>query len=353
MLLKSAVDAGSISRASAELGVSQPTITRGIARLEAALGYRLIERTAKGILSTEVCRSLLKHVERATSELAEAGATLRRMRRSRYRSLACGGSPTAMESYVPSVMFELIRRYPTLSLQLYEAPSPKLLEMMHAGELDIAIGARLKIEENHQVEVETLLPDTMGVFVNANHPLLGKPQTMEHLLATQRWVLPEPLWPYPAQMLRDIPLSSIPCLVRAQSSSALRWYARETDFLTIATSLMLHTELSNGLVTELTTDWSFPRSQHVIYYRSTPDAERPVDIAVALFKSASHEKSRWRDDDGLYVRKGGQPAGQPKSSPWATPTIRTSTSPGEHVRTQGRGNCRPPPGPLNLLDETH
>jgi hypothetical protein len=90
-------------------------------------------------------------------------------------------------------------------------------------------------------------------------------------------------------MLRDTPLSSIPCLVRAQSSSAIRWYARETDFLTISSSLTLHTELSSGLVAELTTDWSFPRLQHVIYYRPTSDDERPVDIAVALFKSASHE----------------------------------------------------------------
>jgi len=290
MLLKSAVDAGSISRASVELGVSQPTITRGIARLEAALGHQLIERNAKGIIPTDVCRNLMKHVERAAGQLEEAGATLRRMRRSRYRTLACGGSPTAMESYVPSVMFELIRRHPNLSLQLYEAPSQTLLKMIQAGELDIAIGARLQIEEGQQVEVEALASDTFGVFVNARHPLLGEPQVMKHLLATQSWVFPEPLWSYPAAMLRDTPLSSIPCLVRAQSSSALRWYARETDFLTISSSLTLHTELSNGLVAELTTDWNFPRSQHVIYYRSTSDDERPVDIAVALFKSAGHAR---------------------------------------------------------------
>jgi DNA-binding transcriptional LysR family regulator len=125
--------------------------------------------------------------------------------------------------------------------------------------------------------------------VNARHPLLGKPQVMKDLLATQSWVFPEPLWSYPATMLRDTPLSSIPCLVRAASSSALRWYARETDFLTISSSLMLHTELSSGLVAELTTDWTFPRSQHVIYYRTGADDDRPVDIAVDLFKSAGHQ----------------------------------------------------------------
>lgn len=290
MLLKSAVDAGSISRASNELRVSQPTITRGIARLEAALGQQLIERNAKGVVPTDVCRNLLKHVGNAAGQLAEAAATLRRMRRSRYRSLACGGSPTAMESYVPSVMYELVRRYPNLSLQLYEAPSPTLVKMIQAGELDIAIGARLGIEESQQVEVEPIASDTQGVFVNARHPLLGEPQAMKDLLATHSWVFPEPLWSYPATMLRDTPLSSIPCLVRAASSSALRWYARETDFLTISSSLTLHTELRSGLVAELATDWSFPRMQHVIYYRSASDDDRPVDIAVALFKSAGHQR---------------------------------------------------------------
>lgn len=288
LLLKAAVEAGSISRASAELGVSQPTITRGIARLEAAIGHKLLDRNAKGIVPTDTCRGLLKHVELAAAQLGEAGATLKRMQRSRYRALACGASQAAMESYVPSVMHQLLQRYPTLSLRLHEASSTQLVEMIQTGELDIAIGARLTIEDGHDVQVETLIPDTMGVFVNANHPLLGNPQKMADLLATQRWVFPEPLWPYPAQMLADTPALSIPCLVRAQSSAALRWYARESDFLTISTSLMLHTELASGQVAELATDWNFPRSQHAIYYRATPDAERPVDIAVALFRAASH-----------------------------------------------------------------
>ncbi len=288
MLLRSAVDAGSISRAAIELGVSQPTITRGIARLEAALGNKLIERNAHGVVPTEVCRALLKHVGVAASQLVEAGAMLRRTQRSRYRSLACGGSPAAMESYVPSVMHKLLQRFRNLSLHLREAQSPELLEMIEAGELDIAIGAGLPVEAGHGVEVEPLVHDLMGVFVNANHPLLKEgTQSMKKLLSTQRWVFPEPLWAYPKSMLSNTVLSSIPCVVKAQSSSALRWYARETDLLTISTSLMLHTELNSGLVAGLTTDWVFPRSKHVIYYRSTPDIERPVEIAVNLFKSAS------------------------------------------------------------------
>lgn len=288
MLLRKAVESGSISRASADLRVSQPTITRGIGRLEAALGQKLIERTAQGVRPTEVCRTLLRHVEIAADQLAEAGATLRSMHRSQLRSLNCGGSPMAMESYVPAVMHEMLRAYPRLSLGLYEASSTRLLEMVQFGELDLAIAADVHVETAGEIRSEPLIPDGMGVFVNARHALLERgSHAMKHLLATQRWVLPEPLWEYPKIMMRDIPLASIPCVIRAQSSSALRWYVRETDFLVISTSLMLHTELSSGLVVALETDWDFPRSQHVIYYRDIEDPERPVQLAVKKFKAAA------------------------------------------------------------------
>lgn len=290
-LLRSAVSAGSISRASAELGVSQPTITRGIARLEAALGYRLVERNAHGVVPTEVCQGLLRHVDLAAGQLAEAGACLRRMQRSRHRALVCGGSPAAMESYVPAVMHEVLARFPDLSLGLREAQSTDLLDMIRAGELDIAVGARLRLADDEGVTAEPLFRDTMGVFVRRGHPLLqADPQPMAALLTRERWVLPEPLWAFPKAMMSGNLQSKASRVIKAQSSSAMRWYARETDFLVVSTSLMLHAELTAGQVAMLPTDWPFPRSEHVVYYRAQGPLERPLATAVDLFKASHHRE---------------------------------------------------------------
>jgi len=53
------VDQGSLSKASVALGLSQPTLTRQIAALEASLGLALFERTARGMALTEVAEALV------------------------------------------------------------------------------------------------------------------------------------------------------------------------------------------------------------------------------------------------------------------------------------------------------
>ena len=189
---------------------------------------------------------------------------------------------------MPLVMHDLLARFPHLSLQLREAPSAELLQMVHAGELDIAVGAGLPMTAATTVQVEPFLRNVMGVFVRFDHPLLQQEvQTMEHLLSTREWVFPEPLCAFPKSMLSDTPLLAAQRVVKAQSSSTIRWFARETDFLTLSTSLMLHTELNTGLVAQLVADWRFPNSEHVIYCRTVANEERPVEAAVAMLRAAS------------------------------------------------------------------
>ena len=48
---------GSLNKASAELGVSQPALTKSIKRLEAALGVPLFTRETKGMRATPYAES--------------------------------------------------------------------------------------------------------------------------------------------------------------------------------------------------------------------------------------------------------------------------------------------------------
>src|SRR3989442_13230813 len=48
------VETGSFSKASADLGVTQPTATKHVAALEEHLGARLLHRSTRGVTATEV-----------------------------------------------------------------------------------------------------------------------------------------------------------------------------------------------------------------------------------------------------------------------------------------------------------
>lgn len=66
------VETGSFSRASADLGITQPTATKHVAALEARLGARLFHRSTRGVTPTEVGAAYYDKCKRIAQELEEA-----------------------------------------------------------------------------------------------------------------------------------------------------------------------------------------------------------------------------------------------------------------------------------------
>src|SRR6478735_3071943 len=66
------VETGSFSKASADLGITQPTATKHVAALEQHLGARLLHRSTRGVTLTEIgalyyekCKSIQRELEEA------------------------------------------------------------------------------------------------------------------------------------------------------------------------------------------------------------------------------------------------------------------------------------------------
>ena len=82
------VETGSFSKASGDLGITQPTATRHVAALEQRLGARLLHRSTRGVTATEVgalyydkCKAIQRELEEAdnlaTLLQSKVGGTLR------------------------------------------------------------------------------------------------------------------------------------------------------------------------------------------------------------------------------------------------------------------------------------
>ncbi len=82
------VETGSFSKASADLGVTQPTATKHVAALEAKLGARLLNRNTRGVATTEIgalyydkCKAIQRQLDEADNLAAllqaKIGGTLR------------------------------------------------------------------------------------------------------------------------------------------------------------------------------------------------------------------------------------------------------------------------------------
>jgi DNA-binding transcriptional LysR family regulator len=68
------VETGSFSKASADLGITQPTATKHVAALETKLGARLLNRNTRGVSATEIgalyyekCKTIVRELDEADS----------------------------------------------------------------------------------------------------------------------------------------------------------------------------------------------------------------------------------------------------------------------------------------------
>ena len=133
------VELGSISRAAEALGLSQPSLSQQVLRLEDEVGDRLFERTARGVRLTRAGEILaeggltaLKALEGAQAEIGRAVAEDRRkvalgMPFSISRLLAVSLTERVMEEAAP------------VALRIHEAFSGAIRAMVLDGRLDLGL----------------------------------------------------------------------------------------------------------------------------------------------------------------------------------------------------------------------
>ena len=81
LVFSKVVQAGSLSAAARELGVSPAVVSRTLAALEARLGVRLVNRTTRSLHLTDEGASYFETCQRILAEIDEADAAVTSRRR--------------------------------------------------------------------------------------------------------------------------------------------------------------------------------------------------------------------------------------------------------------------------------
>lgn len=120
LILIKAVEAGSVTRAAQEMGISQSAATQLLASLEKEFQTTLIRRSKSGITLTKdgsVLLPLIKEVAEADARLTEAVDRLRRdktsIRIATFKSVAV--------NWLPEIIKEYHRRFPNIRIELVDA----------------------------------------------------------------------------------------------------------------------------------------------------------------------------------------------------------------------------------------
>jgi DNA-binding transcriptional LysR family regulator len=130
---------GNITRAAEQLGVSQPSVTTGIKRLEEELGVRLLSRDRKRISITADGRAFLRRADTILMLASDSAAEMRDRRSQHEGVIRLGITPMLGSVLLPAAFAHFQQEHPRVQVSVVEEGSLSLSTHLKQGELDIGI----------------------------------------------------------------------------------------------------------------------------------------------------------------------------------------------------------------------
>ena len=181
-------ETGAILAAADRLGITQPALSRVIARLERQFGGRLFERMPTGVRLTplgSVVADLARHIlfEIETAE-ERVNATLA----GRTGSLRITAGPMWMQAILPDAIARFRESCPGMELILHTTPWAEGVRLLANGDSDIHCGGIDTDEPLPQfLRRERLLDMTWGIVAHRDHPLHSE-SVSDDALAEYPWI---------------------------------------------------------------------------------------------------------------------------------------------------------------------
>lgn len=129
----------SFTKASQELFISQPAITKHIQELETMYQTRLFERMGNKIILTDAGRLLLEHCEKILEEYGRLEYEMNLLRNEHTGELRLGASTTIAQYVLPPLLARFIEKFPQVSLSLFSGNSLEVEKALQEHRIDLAL----------------------------------------------------------------------------------------------------------------------------------------------------------------------------------------------------------------------
>ncbi|WP_323120444.1 LysR substrate-binding domain-containing protein [Burkholderia alba] len=167
------VEYGNVTHASEALHIAQPAVSQQMRNLERDLGMQLLERSPHGVAPTAAGRTLYRH---AIELLRQADGTQELLRRDAElpQGRVSVGMPSSTARILAIPLARLVHeRYPGIMLELIDAPSADLDNLIGRSRVDLAIG--VDAVATRGVAVQPLLTEALYLIGWPDFPLPDAP----------------------------------------------------------------------------------------------------------------------------------------------------------------------------------
>ncbi|BEP65095.1 LysR family transcriptional regulator (plasmid) [Variovorax sp. V213] len=252
ILLKVA-ELGSLQRAADSIGMTQSSVTQGLAYLERLLEVQLFERHARGVRPTQACEDLLPVARRMLIGVADGAEVVAARRQRIGGAIRLVASVGAMNGLLLDVLPRFAQRHPDVTVHLSEAEGDDQLLAIARGEADLVACRRPPVipEGWHFIPVRE---DRFAVLARADHPLVRKRSLGWPQLADETWLL-APTGSAARERFDELtanlphPIRTYPVVTR--STAMLWWLSQQENLLSFLPLNFVRPLLDAGLLREL------------------------------------------------------------------------------------------------------
>ena len=178
---------GSFTQAAEDLGISQPSLSEQIAKLEQGFGGALFERLNRRIELTPLGEAILGKAQALLEDAAALPEHLERARKGVGGPLRVGAIPTILPYFLAPMLKGFTRRYPGVDLHVREGTTAELVEQVLEGMLDLAV-LSLPVE-NAGLVMKELFCEPLYLAVPQSHPLAAANKVQLRRVSEERLLI--------------------------------------------------------------------------------------------------------------------------------------------------------------------
>jgi DNA-binding transcriptional LysR family regulator len=264
---------GSFSRAAEKLFRTQPAVSLAVQRLEAELGRKLIDRSAKGLMLTDAGRTVLEHARRFDNLRRELDDALAELSDKSAGRLSIGANESSILYLLPHI--ERYRRlYPKIKVQVRRSQSSKIpAELLH-GDLELGVVSYDPADE--RIVSKVIFTDALAFVVSPKHRFARRRSLSITELGDETFIAHNVVSPYREAVLREFRRHKIPLNmdVEMPTLETIRKLVQSNEGVAFLPRMCVQSDVEAGALREITV-----KELHV---------ERKMRLLYAKARTLSH-----------------------------------------------------------------
>jgi DNA-binding transcriptional LysR family regulator len=178
-----------LTRASKQLGLAQPSLSQQLAKLEESVGTKLFDRSHNRMVLTDAGQVLIRHAQAVLKEIEEAEANLSRFGSGKRSLIRIAGLNSVVKAVLPDALKRCAAEGSEIEIDIHEAAPGEVLEMLYTRQANVGLIAADSVAQSSVGFRQVPVVDDPYVFAVPSTLRLGKVRSLDAMPPEARRIL--------------------------------------------------------------------------------------------------------------------------------------------------------------------